>query len=152
VLVNGVKLRAVFDSGAQTSVMTLAAAKRAGVTQTSPGVVAIGTGSGLGSKQVATWLAPFDKIALGGEVVPHPKFSIADLTIDADMLIGSDFIRGLSSNRAENLHNIGPSIVDRTFGSQRAFVLTWRERARLPTSVQRQGMPRVDGIVTTATC
>jgi len=103
VLVNGVKLRAVFDSGAQTSVMTLAAAKRAGVTQTSPGVVAIGTGSGLGSKQVATWLAPFDKIALGGEIVPHPKFSIADLTIDADMLIGFDFIRGLSSNGAENM-------------------------------------------------
>ena len=91
VLVNGVKLRAVFDSGAQTSVMTLAAAKRAGVTPASPGVVAIGTGSGLGSKQVATWLAPFDKIDLGGEVVPHPKFSIADLTIDADMLIGFDF-------------------------------------------------------------
>ena len=91
VVVNGVKLRSVFDSGAQTSVMTLAAAKRAGVTPTSPGVVAIGTGSGLGSKQVATWLAPFDKIDLGGEVVPHPKFRIADLTIDADMLIGFDF-------------------------------------------------------------
>ena len=85
VVVNGVKLRSVFDSGAQTSVMTLAAAKRAGVTPTSPGVVAIGTGSGLGSKQVATWLAPFDKIDLGGEVVPHPKFR------DADMLIGFDF-------------------------------------------------------------
>lgn len=91
VLVNGVQLHAVFHSGAQTSVMTLAAAKRAGVTPASPGVVAIGTGSGLGSKQVATWLAPFDKIDLGGEVVPHPKFSIADLTIDADMLIGFDF-------------------------------------------------------------
>ena len=91
VLVNGVKLRAVFDSGAQTSVMTLAAAKRAGVTPASPGVVAVGSNSGLGSRQVATWLAPFDKIDLGGEVVPRPKFAIADLTIAADMLIGFDF-------------------------------------------------------------
>lgn len=91
VTVNGIKMRATFDSGAQTSVMTLAAAKRAGITPTSPGVVPVGTGSGLGSKQLATWLAPFDSIDLGGEIVPHPKFRISDIGIDTDMLIGFDF-------------------------------------------------------------
>ncbi|KQN30330.1 hypothetical protein ASF00_06065 [Sphingomonas sp. Leaf34] len=91
VLVNGVKMRAVFDSGAQTTIMTLAAAKRAGITPTSPGVRPVGYNSGLGSKQLTTWIAPFDTIDLGGEVVPKPKFNIADIKLDGDMLIGFDF-------------------------------------------------------------
>jgi len=91
VLVNGVKLRAAFDTGAQTSVMTLSAAKRAGITPQSPGVVAVGRSSGLGSKEVSTWLAPFDQIDLGGEIVPRPKLRISDIHMDVDMLIGFDF-------------------------------------------------------------
>ncbi|WP_420136484.1 aspartyl protease family protein [Sphingomonas sp.] len=91
VSVNGVKMRAIFDTGATSTIMTLAAAKRAGITPASPGVVSVGTSTGLGSKQVPSWLASFDKIDLGGEIVPHPKFRIANIDIDGDMLIGFDF-------------------------------------------------------------
>ena len=107
VTVNGVKMRAIFDSGAQSTVMTLAAAKRAGVAPTSPGVVEIGAGSGIGAKRIATWLAPFDKIDLGGEIVPHPKLQIADIEIDGDMLIGFDFFlthRVFVSNAGHQLY------------------------------------------------
>lgn len=91
VLVNGVKMRAVFDSGAESTVMTLAAAKRAGITPTTPGVKSNGYFGGIGAKQIPTWLASFDKIDLGGEIVSHPKFRIAEIGIDGDMLVGFDF-------------------------------------------------------------
>jgi len=92
VTVNGVRMKAEFDSGAMTSLMSLAAAKRAGVTPTSPGVEPEGYSSGLGSRRVTTWLAPFDKIDVGGELVNHPKMRIADIDLDgADLLIGVDF-------------------------------------------------------------
>ncbi|GGB19402.1 hypothetical protein GCM10011380_06240 [Sphingomonas metalli] len=91
VLVNGVRMRAVFDSGAETTIMTLAAAKRAGVTPGSEGVVPAGSFGGLGSRQLPVWLAPFTSIDLGGEIVPKPKLRIGDIGIDGDMLIGFDF-------------------------------------------------------------
>ncbi|KQS51304.1 MULTISPECIES: aspartyl protease family protein [unclassified Sphingomonas] len=92
VLVNGHAVRAVFDTGAPSSVMTLAAAKRLGVTPSSPDVVADGMSSGIGSRQLRSWYAPFDTIDIGGEVIRKPKIRIAELTlVDADMLIGADF-------------------------------------------------------------
>lgn len=94
VTLNGVKLRAVFDTGAPTSILTLAAAKRAGVTPSSPETVSGSPSTGLGTRVVATWVGSFDKIEIGGEVIPKPKLLFGDLTLnDGDMLIGLDFFR-----------------------------------------------------------
>jgi predicted aspartyl protease len=92
VTLNGVKLRAIFDTGAASSVLTLSAAKKAGVTPNSPGVVAGGTSIGLGSRSLRTWVASFNRLDIGGESIPNPKirFSEAELSA-ADMLIGADF-------------------------------------------------------------
>lgn len=92
VTLNGVKLRALFDTGAVGSVLTLSAARKAGVTPTSPGVVPAGISTGLGSRSLRTWNATFDRIEIGGESIPHPhiRISEAELT-NADMLIGIDF-------------------------------------------------------------
>lgn len=91
ILINGVKMRAVFDSGAQSTIMTLAAAKRAGVTPDGPGVVREGYYTGLGARQLPTWVATFDKVDLGGEILNHPRFRFADMQIDGDILVGFDF-------------------------------------------------------------
>jgi hypothetical protein len=50
------------------------------------------TASGLGKKIVTAWLAPFDTIDIGGELIKHPKIRIAQMEFgDVDMLIGADF-------------------------------------------------------------
>ena len=92
ILLNGVKIKAMFDSGAQSSLLSLTTAKRLGITPNTPGVVFDGQSSGLGTHRVPTWLATFDRIDIGGEAISHPKIRISELDLgNADMLIGVDF-------------------------------------------------------------
>lgn len=92
VLLNGVKVRAMFDSGAESSMLSLAVAKRLGITPETPGVVSVGQTHGLGQHRVQTWRATFDTIDIGGEAIRHPKIEIGQLDLGrAEMLIGADF-------------------------------------------------------------
>ena len=92
ILLNGVKIKALFDSGAHSSLLSLPAAKRLGVTPQTPGVVFDGEENGIGTRTVPAWLATFDKIDIGGEAISHPKIRISQLDLgDTDMLIGADF-------------------------------------------------------------
>jgi len=92
VKVNGVNLKALFDSGAGTSMLTLAAAKRIGVAPGDPGVTPAGFVVGLGQKRVPVWRAKFDTIDIGGEAIRGPTLAVADqLLSGADMLVGIDF-------------------------------------------------------------
>ena len=91
-LLNGQKIRVVFDTGAWASALSLRAAERAGITPDSPGVVKAGRASGIGSRSVQTWLAQFDSFKMGDEEIKNAQLRISDLSnIDADMLIGADF-------------------------------------------------------------
>ncbi len=92
VQLNGKSIRAAFDTGAQVSMLTLVAARRLGITPDSPGVVPAGTTTGLGSKRIRDWSAPFDSLAIGDETIPKPRIIIADVDLGAnDMVIGVDF-------------------------------------------------------------
>ena len=92
VLINGVKIKAAFDTGAQGSMLTLAAAKRLGFTPDGADVQQAGFSYGVGQGRVRTWRARFASIDIGGEAIPRPSFAVADQVLDdADMLIGIDF-------------------------------------------------------------
>ncbi|HTW38299.1 MAG TPA: aspartyl protease family protein [Steroidobacteraceae bacterium] len=92
VSVNGTEVKAAFDTGAATSVLFLRGARRAGLTPSSPGVVAAGTGSGVGTRFVANWIAPIASFAIGGEEIKHTHIRILDSNSPYfDMLIGDDF-------------------------------------------------------------
>jgi tetratricopeptide (TPR) repeat protein len=89
---NGVKMRVAFDTGARGSILTLAAAARAGVKPGDTGVTATAESRGFGPKVVPTWIAPFASFKLGDEEVKKIHLRIGDTgNDDIDMLIGADF-------------------------------------------------------------
>src|SRR5215472_5092929 len=90
---NGTKIRVTFDTGASASMLTLDAAKRAGVTPESAGVVAAGnTYGGWGTRLVKTWIAPFPSFRIGEEEVRNTHLRIGAVSLgDSDMLVGADF-------------------------------------------------------------
>jgi predicted aspartyl protease len=96
VRVNGQRVRAVFDTGAQTTILSLSAARRAGITPTSPGVVPNGWVEGIGGTRVKTWIAPVNRVQIGSEKIEHTRILIGRIAADGSdhgMLIGSDFFR-----------------------------------------------------------
>lgn len=89
---NGAKIRVLFDTGSATSLLTLQAAKRAGVTPASEGVVPAGEVHGFGRRAIRTWIAPFASFRIGDEEVRNTHLRIgAGTMLDVDMLIGADF-------------------------------------------------------------
>ena len=89
---NGHKIRVLFDTGAGSSVLTLDAAKRAGITPTSAGVNPAGDSWGIGRRETQTWIARFASFKIGDEEIQHAQLRFGDIELhDADMLIGADF-------------------------------------------------------------
>ena len=89
--VNGIQIRVLFDTGAEHSVLTLDAAKRAGVTSESAGVVAAGGWQGIGPGSGKTWIAPFTSFRIGDEEIRNTHLRIGSEKLKVDMLLGADF-------------------------------------------------------------
>ena len=89
---NGTKIEVLFDTGASVSILTLAAARHAGITPGSPGVAAGGPSWGIGHRVTTSWIARFASFKLGDEEIDHAKLRFGDVSLlGADMLIGADF-------------------------------------------------------------
>jgi len=113
--VNGHEITVLFDTGAWRSVLSLGAAKHAGITPGSPGVIAAGATFGVGGKPVTVWAAPIDKFEIGGEAIEHTHLLIGEIGLPGtDMLLGSDFFLAhhiyvaYSQNKLYFTYNGGP--------------------------------------------
>jgi tetratricopeptide (TPR) repeat protein len=93
--VNGKRIRVLFDTGAARSVLTVAAARRAGITLASPGVKWLGkVSSGIGRKWLNTWIAPVATFRIGDEVIEHTHITVSAIHmpgLHVGMLLGEDF-------------------------------------------------------------
>jgi predicted aspartyl protease len=92
---NGHQLDAIIDSGAATTVIELAAAKRAGLKLDAPDVRHLGALVGVGAAKVEHWSAHFDKLAIGDESILDAHIGVMESQgdLDVDILLGRDFLR-----------------------------------------------------------
>ena len=88
-LLDGHEVDALFDTGASTLV-SLDAAHSVGVKDAD--MTRSGRMGGAGHGKADAWIAPFDRVELGGEAVLHNRLGVGDFQLrGADMLVGIDF-------------------------------------------------------------
>ena len=94
VFINGVKMRAIFDTGAGSSFITRRAASRAGVEVTDPGVQEAGYSRGLDRDRIKTWVGRFASVKIADEEIKNGRLKIGQTEVTSfDVLIGADFFR-----------------------------------------------------------
>lgn len=91
IMINGKRVRALFDTGASNSVLSRSAATRLGIKLDGPGVVKGGFSRGFGSRIVPSWTVPIDDIKIGGEELRNNRLEVTELGGDEEMLVGADF-------------------------------------------------------------
>lgn len=95
VMLNGVRLTAMIDSGATISSIELGAARRAGIDVDGPDVARGPGAAGIGTRAVASWYASAKTFSVGDETVRNPTIAVIDTggTLPVDVLLGTDFLR-----------------------------------------------------------
>ncbi len=110
VLINGMKLRALLDTGAAGSLISRAAALKAGIDVAAPGALANGVSTGFGKHGVRSWIVPVATFKIGDEEVRKTKLRVIEaigLGSDGpDMLLGADFFLSHHVYYAASLHKL----------------------------------------------
>ena len=100
--INGQRVTVLFDTGSPRSILSLQAARRAGITPGRPGVAPLGMSGGITGNRFEIWSAPVRVFQIGGEKVEHTHLLIADIEPSlpvgwirarhpVDMILGDDF-------------------------------------------------------------
>jgi len=115
VFINGIELRALFDTGATHSTLTMAAAAKLGFHPGDPGVVSGGEAHGIGDRKIHSWIAKVDSFKIGDEEIRHTRMRFGEIdSLGTDMIVGADFFRShqiyaaLGSHRLIFAYRSGP--------------------------------------------
>lgn len=103
--VNGVRLRALLDTGAGTSFMATRAAARIGLKPDGPGIKSAGVARGLGRHLVPTWIGPVASVKIGEEEIRNTRLRFGELD-DVDMLLGADFFLSHRVYWSNTIHKV----------------------------------------------
>jgi tetratricopeptide (TPR) repeat protein/predicted aspartyl protease len=116
VYLNGMPIKAMFDTGAERSMVSTLMAEKIGIGPGAPGARDAGYFSGLGnSRRERKWIAPVASFRIGGEEIRNTQVMVGGLGVgDVDMLVGADFFLShriyvsLSQRRMYFTYNGGP--------------------------------------------
>jgi predicted aspartyl protease len=91
---DGHRLAAFIDTGAEVSAVDAAAALALGVTSAALNRDPVANLRGAGSEVVASRVHRFARLEIGGEALRHPVIAVTNLRLqDADLVLGIDFLR-----------------------------------------------------------
>lgn len=96
--INGVALWALVDTGAPSTVVDLDTARTLGFATDAPGVTTGAKARGIGSEIRNTWHMTFDSLAIGDELIQHPRIGVMDSSDqyigrkDHQVILGRDFL------------------------------------------------------------
>jgi predicted aspartyl protease len=93
VRLDGRRIDALFDSGAQLSVLSASAARAFGVTDAALAHDRSITMRGVAGEQASSHIHRFSQLEIGGEVVRAPEFVVTNVKLgDADLVLGINFL------------------------------------------------------------
>ena len=128
---NGQRFDAIIDTGAETSVINLEAAQRAGMRLDAPDVKRMPDLAGVGERRAPHWSARFDRLVIGKELILDARIGVADIPgkHGADVLLGRDFLRThrvlfASSQKKLYISYLGGE----PFGGNVAGIAPWLQR------------------------
>jgi clan AA aspartic protease (TIGR02281 family) len=92
ITVNGVKMRAMLDTGAPGTILSRQAARKAGIDLNAADAVADGEAHGIGIKGRKRWVVKLKSFDIGGETIQNTPIAVIDQDLDTeDAIIGMDF-------------------------------------------------------------
>jgi predicted aspartyl protease len=110
VQLDGRKIGAFIDTGAQSTVLSTGAALALGMTAALLAHDRVAVLRGAAGEQVSGRVHQFSRLVIGGETVRNPEMIVTDLKLsDADLVLGIDFLR--------------PRRIWLSYGSQQLFLL-----------------------------
>jgi tetratricopeptide (TPR) repeat protein len=90
-MINGVPISVEFDTSLPVSVLRLAAARRAGISTTDPGVVSAGRAYS-GGRSWPSWVMPVKSFELAGEQILNTRLRVTSAEMNgADLELGADY-------------------------------------------------------------
>ncbi len=91
---NGQRIRVLFDSGSPRSMLSVRAARRAGITVSTPGVRAAGPFAGIGRRWMRSWVVPVAQLQIGDEKIEHTPMMLGNFRLSGlhiGLVLGADF-------------------------------------------------------------
>ena len=108
--INGSGVSVIFDTGAYATVLSLAAARRAGFDPAKAELNFSGRASPMGGHEVERWVGRFAELDLGGEKIRNVRLYVSDSPVFADlgvdMLFGADFFLSHRIYVADSQHKL----------------------------------------------